>query len=416
MKLSCKLYMKLNPSQLAIIDELSYHTTNLYNIANYECRENGSMSYVEMNDFFKSNWHKDFMHSHTYQQMLKVLEKDWKSFFKASADCKKNPHKYKGFPAPPRYKNHEHRKNQIIFTNLATRTEGNLLKLSLSKAMQSLFNVKSLNLELPLKAQERLNMDALQQVKITWDNSRKQWCFIVIYKQEEQKVDKSFENVMAIDLGLDNLCGISFMDSTEQILISGKTMKSRNAYFNKEIARLSGIRMKQTGSKYFNRTHRLSDLQKQRNDYLHDALHKVSRRVVCLALQHKCKTIVIGDISGIKQDSFIKSFVQIPVQKLVKLIEYKAKLLGLEVVKVSETYTSGVSAYDLEPLTKQYYNKKRRVKRGLFRTNEGYLVNSDINGSLNILRKYLKDNVVPMPIQRLRDNGCLDHPVRIQAV
>jgi len=229
------------------------------------------------------------------------------------------------------------------------------------------------------------------------------------------EIDDSFENVMAIDLGLDNLCGISFKDSPEQILINGRVLKSRNSYFNKEIAELSRIRMKQTGSKNFKRTKRLSVLQKQRNDYIHDALHKVSRKVVCLALQHKCKTIVIGDISGIKQNSFIKSFVQIPLQKLVKLIEYKAKLVGIQVVKVNEAYTSGVSAYDLEPLTRKFYNKKRRVKRGLFKTNEGYFVSSDINGSLNILRKYLKDNVVPMPIQRLRDNGCLDHPVRIQA-
>jgi IS605 OrfB family transposase len=159
----------------------------------------------------------------------------------------------------------------------------------------------------------------------------------------------------------------------------------------------------------------LNILQKRRNDYIHDAIHKVSRRIVSLALQHQCSTVVIGDIAGIKQDSHIKSFVQIPIIKLVKMVEYKAKLLGIEVVKVKENYTSGVSAYDLELLTKEYYNKSRRVKRGLFRTNEGHLVNSDINGSLNILRRYLKDNVVPMLIRRLRDNGCLDHPVRIQA-
>jgi IS605 OrfB family transposase len=173
--------------------------------------------------------------------------------------------------------------------------------------------------------------------------------------------------------------------------------------------------MKQAGSTKFKRTRQLNILQKRRNDYIHDAIHKVSRNVVCLAIRHRCHTIVIGDIAGIKQGSYIKSFVQIPIAKLVKMIEYKAKLLGLEVAKVKETYTSGVSAYDLEPLVEEYYDKSRRVKRGLFRTNEGHLVNSDINGSLNILRRYLKDNVVPMPIRRLRDNGCLDHPVRIQA-
>lgn len=88
--------------------------------------------------------------------------------------------------------------------------------------------------------------------------------------------------------------------------------------------------------------------------------------------------------------------------------------MGIEVKFIKETYTSGVSAYDLEPIDKQHYNANRRVKRGLFRTSQGYLVNSDINGSLNILRKYLNDKVVPKPIQRLRDKGIWDIPLRIK--
>ena len=140
----------------------------------------------------------------------------------------------------------------------------------------------------------------------------------------------------------------------------------------------------------------------------------MSRIIINLALEHKCRTVVIGDLKGIKQGSYVKGFVQIPVQRLVEQIKYKAQLVGIEVKLLKEEYTSGVSAYDLEPITKKYYNKSRRVKRGLFKTNQGYLVNSDVNGSLNILRKYLKDNVVPMSIFRLRDNGILDMPVRIR--
>lgn len=57
---------------------------------------------------------------------------------------------------------------------------------------------------------------------------------------------------------------------------------------------------------------------------------------------------------------------QILVQRLVEQIKYKAKLVGVEVKLQKEYYTSGVSAYDLEPITKKYYNKNRRIKRGLF--------------------------------------------------
>jgi transposase len=134
----------------------------------------------------------------------------------------------------PRFKNPCSKKNQVIFTNYAIRTKGNVLKLSLARAMQTKFSVKSLNLELPPAVQERLNMDEVQQVKVTWDNSSKKWYFLIIYKQEEQEIDASFTNVMAIDLGLTNLCGICFKDSKEQILVSGKTLKSRNAYLTRK--------------------------------------------------------------------------------------------------------------------------------------------------------------------------------------
>lgn len=413
-KLSLKFYPQLDDLQLSIVEELSFHTTKLYNIANYECREHGFKFYYELEKMFKSNWHNEFLHSHTYQQLLKVLEQDWKSFFVAVQDYKVNPHKYKGIPKPPRYKNMQKRKNQIIFTNFAIRVKGNTLMLSLSKKMQSMFNVESLNFVLPESVQKHINMDALQQVRITWDNSRKQWYLLIIYKAGEHDVTENFHNVMAIDLGLDNLCAITFKDSEEQYLINGKPLKSRNAYYNKEMARLTSVAMKQTGSSNFRRTKQIRTLQKKRNNYVNDYLHKVSRLVINLALEHKCHTIIIGDIRGIKQESHAKSFVQIPIQRLAEQIKYKAELVGIKVKLVKETYTSGVSAYDLEPITKKYYNKNRRVQRGLFRTNQGYLVSSDINGSLNILRKYLKDKVVPKPIVRWRDKGILGMPVRIR--
>ena len=61
-----------------------------------------------------------------------------------------------------------------------------------------------------------------------------------------------------------------------------------------------------------------------------------------------------------------------------------------ETEEVEESYTSGISSIDKEEINKENYNKTRRIKRGLFKTETGKLINSDINGSLNILRKYIK--------------------------
>ena len=82
-----------------------------------------------------------------------------------------------------------------------------------------------------------------------------------------------------------------------------------------------------------------------------------------------------------------KNFVKIPLQNLVQKIEYKAKINGIKVKKISEKQTSGVSSIDNQPITKEYYYKKRRISRGMFVTNEGKKINADIN--LNILRKHI---------------------------
>ena len=110
MKLAFKYKTKLTELQKNIIEELSFHTTKLYNIVNYDCIKDGSISYKEMNTKYRSNWHKDFLYSHNYQYCLKVLEKNWKSYFSAIKDFKKNPSKYLGCPKPPKYKNSNNNK------------------------------------------------------------------------------------------------------------------------------------------------------------------------------------------------------------------------------------------------------------------------------------------------------------------
>jgi putative transposase len=287
---------------------------------------------------FRSNWHCDFLHSHTRQQAFKVLEQNWKSYFASIKDYKVNPHKYNGLPKPPKFKNMQDRKNEIIFTNLAIRFQDNILKLSLSKAIKSIFEVESLNFEVLSKLESLINWDGLQQVRIKWDNSLKQCKF--------------------------------------------KNTKEMNR------------------------------LRRYRNNYVNDYLHKVSKNIIDKAIEHKVGKIVIGKLKGIKKDmNYNKGFVQIPIQRLAELVEYKAKLQGIKVKYKQESYTSGCSAFDLELITKNTYDKSRRVVRGLFKSSFG-LVNSDVNGSLNILRK--EEKCIPKLVETMRDKGKCSRPLRIR--
>lgn len=413
MKLAFKHKPKLTNLQKEIIEELSYHTTKLYNIVNYDMREKEYQSYFDNEKEYKSNWHCDFLHSHNRQHCLRVLEKNWKSYFSAKKDYKNNPSKYKGEPRPPKFKNHNNRKNEIIFTKAAIRFRDNTLILSLVKATQKLFNVKSLDFEVSDKLQSVVNFESAQQVKIKWNNVSKYWEIIIIYKQEEQEKAEG-SNIMSIDLGLNNLATITFSESEKTYIIDGKSIKSKNSYFNKEISRLQSVKMSQIGSDKFKDTKNIARLRVKRNNFVKDYLHKASKKVVDLAIKHNVGEIVIGDIKDIKRNKKRnKHFVQVPLVKFVEYVEYKAQLKGISVSKVKENYTSGVSAIDLEPICKESYDKRRRIKRGLFVSGLGP-INSDVNGSLNILRKYINSKCIPRPIQLARGNGFLDNPKRIR--
>lgn len=113
-----------------------------------------------------------------------------------------------------------------------------------------------------------------------------------------------------------------------------------------------------------------------------------------LCAKHNINTIIIGENKEQKQEINIGSvnnqnFVFVPFYKLKKLIEYKAKQVGINYSPHEESYTSKTSFLDLEPVSKRELYVGRRVKRGLFKTAKGLLINADVNGAGNILRKYL---------------------------
>ena len=292
----------------------------------------------------------------------------------------------------PRYKNNG--KIQITFTKYAIRTEGRRIKLSISKKMQEKFKVKSLNFLIPKKLEKLVNLESIKMIKI--GNIRDGKCKMYIIYEKEEKSKAEGSNIMAIDLGMDNIATCTNKDNKESLIIAGENLKSKIGYINKEIDRLKGIQMKMIGSKNYKNTKKINKLYEQRRNYSNTYMHKASRMIMNYAKENGCSTIVIGNIKNIKQNmKKNKRFVEMPLQNLVQKIEYKAKLEGIEVEKIREEYTSGVSSIDKEEINRENYNKARRIKRGLFKTNSGKIINADVNGSINILRKYIKEVFSP---------------------
>ena len=397
-----KLYYDFNKTQLKIIEELSYHTTKLYNIVNYDMRSFDYKSYETNEKKYKNNLHSQYLTTHNYQQCLKVLEQNWKGFFEAIKEWKINPKKFTGKPKRPKFKHTKKNKNEVIFTkNLILGAAANKilkngkLKLSLSKKMQNKYGIKSLNfnmknVKIPNKIGLKSDLSNIKQIRLTFDKKLKKWYFIFIYEEEEQ-IPFPYLDTMAIDLGLNNLATIVFNRSKQTYIIDGKILKCKQSYYNKKISIMTSKEMKRLGnSKDFKDTKRIKRIRKKFNNFCNNYIHIVSRMIVNLALKHNCSKIVIGNFKGIKNGNHAKLFIKIPHTRLVELIKYKAKKAGIKVIMINESYTSGCSCLDGEKVGKNTYNKKRRISRGMFKSNQGILINADVNGAYNILYKFSK--------------------------
>jgi len=358
---------------------LAHASKNLYNAANYIVKQEFIKNrmwvrYYELYDLVKNTPEYKSLPAKTSQQILKLLDKNWKSFFKSINDWNTDPSKYKGRPKLPKYKAKDG-ENILIFTNQQCKIKDGILKFP-----------KVVNLELKTRLQDV----KLNQVRII-PNQFNYVCEIV-YEKELSPEELDSDKVIGIDLGVSNIVTIGNNFGAKPIVVKGGIVKSINQFYNKEKARVQSIYDKQK-IKYGNK---LAKLDHIRNNKIKDYFHKLSRFIVNYASENKVKTIIIGNNTGWKQEVNMgkknnQNFVNIPFARLIQMIQYKSEELGIDVIINEESYTSKCSFLDLEAICKHEEYAGKRIKRGLFRSSNGTLINADLNGAYNIIRKAIPD-------------------------
>lgn len=370
-------------------DKLCFLSKNLYNYANYlvrqefirtsKLKEEGKVEHATYLNYNKIR--KEVIRQIDYvslprkvsNQTLMLLDTNWTSFFAANRDYRSNPSKYSGRPKLPKYKNPKTGRFVIMYEKGA---------ISIKELRNGIVKLSGTNIRISTKKEN------ITQCRIVPGNN--QYTIEILYKVQDVEVNEDNGRYCGIDLGVNNLATmVSNVEGFRPIIINGKPLKSINQFFNKQNAKIKSeleVRNKQKTSK------KLRKLTNKRNNKVNDYLHNASRYIINHLISNKINTLVIGKNKNWKKEINIGSvnnqnFVDIPHAKFIDMLTYKCSLVGIKVVITEESYTSKCSFLDFEDLKKQENYVGKRVKRGLFISKNGILINADVNGAYNILRK-----------------------------
>jgi len=360
------------------IDEMCAHSKDLYNEANYIIRQEflknrKYISYYQMNKDMKTHDNYKACMSQPANCTLRLLNKNWQSFFKAIKDWKKHKEKYLGMPKFPGYKKKDGRYIWEIPNNICY-IKGNELR----------FRMKKLS---SVKWFTQVKGRIIQVRFIPHSNF---YMMEVVTEVEIKDLPNDFESkrIASIDLGVDNFVTMTNNIGERPIIVNGKGIKSINQFYNKRREKEQS-RLIRRNDQFFSK--RLSIITEKRNARVKNYIHCTSKYIVEYCKENNIDTLVCGINKEWKQRSNIgkinnQKFVSIPYNMLIQQLKYKCQDCGIMFVTTEESYTSGTSFLDGELPVKENYDKSRRKKRGLFQS-INQLINSDVNGSLQIMMK-----------------------------
>lgn len=321
----------------------------------------------------KTSEHYQQLPAQTAQQILKILDRNWKSFFKALKVWGKDKSKFLGKPKPPKYKT-KNGEFMLVFTNQQVKLKAKVLQFP-----------KKVGLEIKTRLADTTDIREVQIIP-----KGIEYILEIVYNKELIPNHLNTNRILAIDLGMNNLITTVNNNGLVPFVVRGGVIKSINQYYNKKRARLQSIYDRQ-GIKIGKS---LLKLTKKRNNKINDYFHKSSRRIIDYCVNNDIGTIVIGYNLEWKQKCRLgkrnsQNFVAIPFYKLIYQLGYKAKEQGIVVLRQEESHTSKCSFLDDEPIEHHASYAGNRISRGLFRSQTGTIINADVNGAYNILKKAL---------------------------
>ena len=403
----------LSKEEYSILRELCHTAKNLaneaiYNVRQYYFTEGEYLKYEKNYALLKDSPNYKMLNSNMAQQILKEVDGSFKSFFGLLKLAKKGKYAFKDCKLP-----HYLPKDGFVTLVIGfVRLNEDRLILPYSQMYKKTHKPVEIKIP-PILADKRI-----KEIRIIPKSGAR--FFEIQYTYEAECIQRNLNknNALALDLGVNNLV-TAVSSEGRSFIIDGRKLKSVNQWFNKENARLQGIKDRQGDKR--RTTNRQKILADKRNRQVNDYMSKTAKKIINYCIAHNIGTLVVGYNETFQRNTDIgrqniQNFVNIPYSKLRSKREYLCELNGIAFVKQEESYTSKASFWDKDVIPvynadnpQKYHFSGKRIQRGLYKTSDGVLLNADVNGALNILRK---SSVVDLTV--LYGSGEVDTPVRIR--
>ena len=384
--------------------QLCHDAKNLYNQALYLIRDQyiNHKKYIGYREVYELIKHEDCylkLASQAAQSVLRRLDCNWKSFFALrKKEIKSHISEEDSKVRIPKYK---HKDGHFVWEYAGP-------KLSVRDNVITIPKTK-------YKIRTKHAGNKIVWLRIIPKNDRVT-IEIIYEKNIEANENLKLGKTIGIDIGINNLMAIASNENDRSCLVNGRPLKSMSHYYNKKLARLKRT-CKITSGK--DTSKQIRALHRKRNNKINHFMHCASKLAVEYCIAHNVSNIAIGHNKGWKNKCNIgkhnnQTFCQIPMNRLISLIEYKAAAIGIVVTVVEESYTSKADHLLWESMTHLAKRSGKRTSRGMFKSGSGIKLNSDINGAYGMLRKI--NAVDERFFESIVDTGHVVWPLKLNVV
>ena len=391
-----KPFDKLTANELEVYNEIAYALPIMGDKFKMPVKGKQFLSVDFLEALMRATNNPDFMAEGLSKQVahhtLKGVAEDMKGFYAGIRKHKKDPTTFTGKVKLPRY-GEKGGRHTIVFTNqdcviYEIKNKPGFHEVKFPETKKRLYIA-----DMPLCGR-------LKQITVKPNHGNYIVSF-VFDNGKENPVARLPHHMVGIDLGVDNTAAITNNLGLPCLLFKGGALKSINQLYNKKMAAIQSEQTKGTDEKFV-MTKEAHSLCVWRNNRIEDTINKIGNNIVAWCCDNDVDTIVIGHNTHWKRNANMgkknnQTFVQLPLYKLILNITYRAERCGIRVIKREESYTSKASFLDNDVIPtfgkndEEYKFSGKRIKRGLYKAADGTIINADLNGSANILRKEVSD-------------------------